>query len=648
MTMKKISILTFLRNRMIGIVILLIGSIICLTVLALKGIEREYDSQRLINILGRQRMLTQRMAKDAVYLYTLQTKDSNEKSQERRAIAHELRNAMDEFDLVFDQIYKGIITVDGKEMHFKNVLSTKEQEIMKVKELWYAYRQNLTFLIDGEGQEIQEALQYVMGHNEELLSKSDGIIEMMLQHTIQNNKNYIILAIALAVIVLIVIMIFLYQMYHYLFLPLEEIYRGAAEVSVTKFSPKMTRPAAKEFKPIIAEVNDMFLKLHHMITLIENLNQSTSFQETLEYIYASFSAFIPYTYIGIGLIEDEGRTIRAAYGMTEGELKDFLISFRGSKVNLDETSLRKILDTGKARIINDLEVYCKNKPLTSYNQCILEAGIRSSITLPLKINEKPVGIIFFSSTKKNIYKQEHIKLLKILANSIAISLQKNIFTDGLVYSSILSLAKLAESRDTDTGEHLARMQVYARVIGELLVENEIYADQLNIDLVYEIERFSPLHDIGKVAIRDDILLKPGKLTHEEFDIMKTHTTYGEQVLCTAETTVLKYGPSLFRVGVEIAAGHHEKWDGSGYPYGKSGEAIPISARIVALADVFDALMSKRPYKDPFSLEQTFQIIEEGAGKHFDPEIVRIVLQNKHRMIAVYNEFHSHPQIASLG
>lgn len=390
---------------------------------------------------------------------------------------------------------------------------------------------------------------------------------------------------------------------------------------------------------ILLENNKIALKFKYLIHIIENLNNSQSFQETVDYIYSSFLDLIPYQYIGIALIQEDGKSIKSYHGVSDDH--DTIVGLPenlfGLEVKIKNTTLGSVMEKGEARIINDLEEHVKHRPERCYNNILLEAGIRSSITLPLTINGQPIGFIFFSSSKKNIYKEEHAQFLKIVANSISISFAKNKFTDDLVYSSILALAKLAESRDSDTGDHLYRMKKYSRLVAELLYKDKTYPKEMDLIFIEDIERFSPLHDIGKVGIKDGILLKPGKLTNEEFTLMKEHTQYGAQVLKSAENNLLKSGRSIFGMGIEIAAGHHEKWDGSGYPKGIRGKEIPLSARIVAVGDVFDALTSQRPYKKPFSFERAFQIITQGKGSHFDPNIIEIVQHHKKELHDLYEE-----------
>lgn len=189
---------------------------------------------------------------------------------------------------------------------------------------------------------------------------------------------------------------------------------------------------------------------------------------------------------------------------------------------------------------------------------------------------------------------------------------------------IMAMTKLVEARDDATGRHIERTQSLCRLIAERLWSDSEYAARLNPGLIEDIYNASPLHDIGKVAIKDSILLKPGKLSPEEFETMKSHTVIGKKYL--GEALAKSPGNKYLKVGMDIAGNHHEKWDGSGYPAGISGEDIPLSARIMALVDVYDALRSKRVYKEAFSHETAVRMIAEGRGTHFDPVLVDVFLE----------------------
>lgn len=186
-------------------------------------------------------------------------------------------------------------------------------------------------------------------------------------------------------------------------------------------------------------------------------------------------------------------------------------------------------------------------------------------------------------------------------------------------SGIFTMAKLAESLDDDMGKHLERVRTFCRLLAERLQRHPRYAMEMDPGFDDDIYRASPLHDIGKAAIPNRILVKCGSLTREEFKIMKSHTDRGAKTL---EGFRQKYPCSrILSMGIAISRYHHEKWDGSGYPKGLSGEGIPLSARIMAVADVYDALRSDRCYKRAFSHEYSSRVILQKSGSHFDPEIV---------------------------
>jgi len=190
--------------------------------------------------------------------------------------------------------------------------------------------------------------------------------------------------------------------------------------------------------------------------------------------------------------------------------------------------------------------------------------------------------------------------------------------------AIFAMSKLAESRDPETGEHLDRMREYCRLLAQELGKQPKYASYIDKSYIENIYSASPLHDIGKVGVPDAILTKPGRLTDEEWVIMKTHPIIGAETL--REVDKEHPGNAFIQTGIEIAASHHEKWDGSGYPYGLSGEEIPLSARILALGDVYDALTSKRCYKDAMPHNKAVDIIKDGEGKHFDPDVISAFLR----------------------
>ena len=223
---------------------------------------------------------------------------------------------------------------------------------------------------------------------------------------------------------------------------------------------------------------------------------------------------------------------------------------------------------------------------------------------------------------ENLY---HTFLKTIEENRINYSqmLQRSKDLDEVQTKLIMVLADLVENRDASTGDHIKKTAIYTGITMNQMKKMGYYTDQLTDTFISNVIKSAPLHDIGKIKISDTILNKPGKLTDEEFEIMKKHTTYGAEVI---EHCISSLPNSEFLCEAKnIAAYHHEKWNGKGYPYGLEGEEIPLSARIMAVADVFDALVSKRVYKDAFSFEKAMSIIEEDSGTHFDPKVAKAFL-----------------------
>jgi putative two-component system response regulator len=226
--------------------------------------------------------------------------------------------------------------------------------------------------------------------------------------------------------------------------------------------------------------------------------------------------------------------------------------------------------------------------------------------------------------------EAHLKILRLrreinaLNSSLKDQVQAQVkeISDSQI-ATIIALAKLSECRDKDTGNHILRVQRYSQTLAKRLADEGVFGSLIDDSFIANIFQASALHDIGKVGIPDSILLKPGKHTPEEFETMKTHTTLGATTLAS----VLENYPgnAFVLMGVEVARSHHERWDGSGYPEGLSGESIPLAARIIVIPDQYDALRNNRPYKPGFDAASTYAILTEGDGRsspnHYDPRVL---------------------------
>ncbi|MBP5587242.1 MAG: HD domain-containing protein [Treponema sp.] len=287
--------------------------------------------------------------------------------------------------------------------------------------------------------------------------------------------------------------------------------------------------------------------------------------------------------------------------------------------------------------ILSLILFCLLELFSSSIQPIYEISPRATFIIKatnifLSIIVLSVMIFLFSHIVQNVeFNLEHEVMFQAeklqTQNERIINYQKNM---------ILSLSNLVENRDNDTGEHVRRTSTYVYLLAKATKASGYYIETLTERYVDMLYRAAPLHDIGKIAVSDLILKKPGKLTPEEYEQMKIHTTRGEQIV--KEVLGPSNDPEYVRIAGEIAKGHHEHWDGTGYPSNLKGEQIPLSARIMAIADVFDALVTQRCYKQAFPLEQAFEIIKESSGSHFDPVLVEVFIENKRAIIDILNRY----------
>ena len=238
---------------------------------------------------------------------------------------------------------------------------------------------------------------------------------------------------------------------------------------------------------------------------------------------------------------------------------------------------------------------------------------------------------------ENLYKAV-VKTTEDMVEYIVEMQRQNEKINRLQNGLIMVLADMVESRDQCTGDHVRKTAAYTGIIMRQLRKDGLYPDQLTDEFIQDVENSAPLHDVGKIQVPDAILNKPGRLTDAEFDLMKTHTTAGSDVITRAMDTVSQEDSSYLAEARNLAHYHHEKWNGCGYPDGLKGEEIPLSARIMAVADVFDALVSRRPYKDGFGFEKAMDIIRESSGSHFDPNVVRAFVEASDE---VYQVMQSH-------
>ena len=367
---------------------------------------------------------------------------------------------------------------------------------------------------------------------------------------------------------------------------------------------------------------------HHKDAL-NSINKKSSIADKLKALHKATQQHHPFI----------ARVSVALYDTNTDLLKTFIYSgeektpLSNYQAKLSETdSLKKIINASEPRVINDLTQLSRKRKI--HSSVLLDAGYRSSYTLPMIFNDHFFGFVFFNSFKKNVF-NEHVMIeLDMIGHMITLLIFNERANIRTLLATVKSALNMTHSRDPETASHLERMSRYTRLIAKALAGKYDFDDQY----IEHIYLFAPLHDLGKIKVPDRILLKPDKLTSEEFSVMKDHPKDGRELIDSLMENYGLSGIGYVSMLRNIANYHHEYVDGSGYPEGLVGEAIPIEARIVTVADVFDALTSERPYKKAWSNEEAYKKLKEMSGKQFDPQCVEALLNNKDEIEAIQRTF----------
>lgn len=339
--------------------------------------------------------------------------------------------------------------------------------------------------------------------------------------------------------------------------------------------------------------------------------------------------------VGLAFVDYNCEMIIAEYGV----IVDSVIKLGpGFEVPFVRTSLYDLIELKKPMINNDLDEEFRKRPKSSSLYLLSQEGIKSNLILPLTMGNAVFGFLFLSSREKNFFNLNHLHLAEKIVYEIKDLLNRSYFTK-VVFSKITSgFSELVEKKDNETGEHILRMVNYSTMLAYKLIEENHPDYQIQERTVLEIERNAAVHDIGKVGIPDSILKKPGKLTDEEWEIMRTHPIIGGDIFKSIREGLKVFDPELYKVSEDITRYHHEKWNGEGYPHGLKGHEIPLVARIVSVADVFDAISSKRIYKEAFDVEESFEILKSMSGINLDPFLVEIFIENKDEVLKIYEKY----------
>lgn len=475
------------------------------------------------------------------------------------------------------------------------------------------------------------AARYAAQHGEELARSSDKLsraFQRMMEGKLATIRLFNQLALIAAALLTALIALLVYRR---ILRPLTLTVDGFSRVANGDLGYQVPLEVNNEIGSMTQAFNRLSDRMRSLFRLTDRIGQGTNLHDALKFVCEEFRTFLPVEWVGVLLITPDHRHValerlysEAPSALQENELFEF-------SLGAPETALAK----GSALAIGDLIAFSHNKSPEILPAKLVLDGKRAALFVPLRHDSGGEALLVFASSQPGAYTPEHVEFLSNLAGQVGHILGKTLFMEGLVVAAVEGLAKLAESRDPETGGHLVRMSLYSAIIAEELGRESPYQEQITPAYVRNVFRFAPMHDIGKVGIRDDILLKPGRLDPDERTEMERHPTIGGQVLRRSEEQMKALGHSIFGIGIEIAESHHEKFDGSGYPNALKGEAIPLSARIIAVADVLDALTSKRPYKEAWPIEKALETINNDAGKHFDPTVVAALHRGLPRVMEIY-------------
>jgi len=398
---------------------------------------------------------------------------------------------------------------------------------------------------------------------------------------------------------------------------------------------------ALEKKHLSDERKRYIEQLKQINDIISMLNSGKNTDEIFSRLNLMLKKIIPFNRFALTTLQRDKVSLSTKIVAIEEEI----IVGEGLSYTIEDSFLAESYNTQKETNISDIESYLKNNPSSESAKILQSEGMKSTLVFPLIVNNMIRGFLFFSSKNIDSFNDDHITFLKSIVGQIALSIQRGelIFEieqnaknlEHLVElrtrqvvktqkTTIFALSRLAETRDPETGDHLERMRLYSVLLSQLFKYIGNHSEITN-QFIRDLYDSSILHDIGKVGIPDGILLKDGFLSEKEFEIMKTHTVVGYQALRSASRDL--GDDSFLNMAMDVILYHHERWDGDGYPHGLKEMEIPLAARIVAIADVYDALTSKRPYKEAFSHKKAIEIMVSESFR-FDPELFKLFIDNE--------------------
>lgn len=389
-----------------------------------------------------------------------------------------------------------------------------------------------------------------------------------------------------------------------------------------------------ETRAIIHRSNEILQELDFDHDLLSILQSQTDLESTLRILFPMIGHYLPCERLAVAFVDQFGEVVAETAVTTAAEPR----IGPGFFMPISKTSLSDVLKEGRVRIIGDLEKHYQATG-SETTLLILEEGFGSSLTIPLTFGQRCVGFLFLNARAKDAYQGSQIPVAERFGASLSGPIYHHYLVQLLLAESSKTFVKAMEHRDNETGQHLNRISLYSAAVARRLIGKPGYSEFLGPRERRDLLWYSPLHDLGKVGIPDAVLLKPGPLEKEERRVMETHVEIGLRIIGSLDESLSRYLPRPpFSTALDIVGCHHERWDGTGYPLGRKGTEIPVSARIVAVADILDALTTKRPYKDAWSFDDAFRHMAGIAGSHLDPTVFAALKECRAELEAISAEY----------
>ena len=628
MVLSKLNSLKFQIGIPLLFLFLILAGSLGFTIYSLKLRQHDY---LILNHIGQLQVIANNLTEQSRN-YVKQAPDSYDKyNRDLETYWQILQKQTQQFDTIITELSTRELST-GLTGHDETIYCDfddhSQSQLTDSMKFWIIFNNNLGQQLgnDLENPRLTWGAEFFVEHGDALV-ESTQLLSIAFQRMMENKLDKIRLFQWLTVSVgLLAMLLVVFIIQTRVIRPLNVTVNGFKKIAQGDFNYQVPVLTQNELGQMAIALNRLLDRLNSIFRLTDRINQGNQLDEMLAFIHEEFQTFVPLNWVGVFFTSADGKrmVLERCYCESTPPIKD------GDSFIINGTIFEQVLENNQPNSADFGDI-----THATIEEKFASEGLQSALYLPLNIaNSDPVVMVFASS--KQSYSNEHIEFLNNIANTVSHVLEKTVVVENLVSAAINGLAKLAESRDPETGDHLTRMALYSAIIAEELALQGEYTELITPQYVRDVYNFAPMHDIGKVGISDDILLKPGRLDPEERQEMERHPTIGGEVLRKAEQQMQAMGHSIFTIGIEIAECHHEKFDGSGYPKQLKQNEIPLSARIVAAADVFDALTSKRPYKEAWSVERTLEVMQEDSGIHFDPEVIAAMLRALPAIMDIYD------------